>query len=354
MISGFFSDFLNTSYLASFLTLVVIYAVFAIGLNIHWGYTGIFNFGVAGFFAVGAYTSAIITKEPATGGYVTYIGGWQMPYFVGLLGAGAACSVLAFIIGIPTLRLREDYLAIASIGVAETLRRVFINEMGLVNGTRGMIGIPQPLHGLVDTADYRYVYLAIVAVILIIVYIVVERVLRSPWGRVLRAIREDEVTAQASGKNIFAFKMQAFMLGAFIMGLGGAMYASYVRAITPDTFVPMFGTFLIWVMLIVGGSGNNKGAILGALAVWLIWDRTGAIVSDAQDPRIFYVRNLLIGLLVVGVLLLRPKGILGEEKRVSVYAGKEPERVRPKETEEAELAAATASTIDGTGEGGGS
>ncbi|MBE3112707.1 MAG: branched-chain amino acid ABC transporter permease, partial [Acidobacteria bacterium] len=236
------SDFLNPSYLAGFLTLVIIYSVFAIGLNVHWGYTGIFNFGVAGFFAVGAYTSAIITKKPATGDYMTYIGGLELPFVVGLLGAGVACAILAFIIGIPTLRLREDYLAIASIGVAETLRRVFINEMGLVNGTRGMIGIPQPLHGLVDQADYKYVYLAIAAAILVIVYIAVERVLRSPWGRVLRAIREDEITAAASGKDIFAFKMQAFMLGAFIMGLGGAMYASYVRAITPDTFVPMFGT----------------------------------------------------------------------------------------------------------------
>ena len=347
------SDFLNPSYLAGFLTLVVIYAVFAIGLNVHWGYTGIFNFGVAGFFAVGAYTSAILTKQPASGDYMTYIGGLQLPYFVGLIGAGLACAVLAFIIGIPTLRLREDYLAIASIGVAETLRRVFINEMWLVNGTRGMIGIPQPLHGLVDTADYKYVYLAIAATVLLVVYVAVERGIRSPWGRVLRAIREDETTAAASGKNIFAFKMQAFMLGAFIMGIGGAMYASYVRAITPDTFVPMFGTFLIWVMLIVGGSGNNKGAILGALAVWLIWNRTGALVSEAQDPRIFYVRNLLIGVLVVAVLLLRPKGIWGEEKRVSVYAGKEPERGKRKEEEDAEPPTTTVSSAEEAGEGGG-
>jgi len=354
MISGFFSDFLNTSYLAGFLTLVIIYSVFAIGLNVHWGYTGIFNFGVAGFFAVGAYTSAILTKQPATGNYMTYIGGYHLPYVVGLLGAGVACAILAFIIGIPTLRLREDYLAIASIGVAETLRRVFINEMGLVNGTRGIIGIPQPLHGIVDQADYKYVYLAIVAVILVIVYVAVERGIRSPWGRVLRAIREDETTAQASGKDIFAFKMQAFVLGAFIMGIGGGMYAHYVRAITPDTFVPMFGTFLIWVMLIVGGSGNNKGAILGALAVWLIWDRTGALVSNAQDPRIFYVRNLLIGVLVVAVLLLRPKGLWGEEKRVSVYSGKEPERGKRAETEEAAepLTTSAVTTAEDAGEGG--
>ena len=264
----------------------MIYAVFAIGLNMHWGYTGIFNFGVAGFFAVGRLHFGD-NHEGAGERRLHDLHRWAgtCPISSDCLAPGVACAVLAFIIGIPTLRLREDYLAIASIGVAETLRRVFINEMGLVNGTRGMIGIPQPLHSLVDTADYRYVYLAIVAVILVIVYFAVERVLRSPWGRVLRAIREDEMTAQASGKNIFAFKMQAFMLGAFIMGIGGAMYASYVRAITPDTFVPMFGTFLIWVMLIVGGSGNNKGAILGALAVWLIWDRTGRARQQLRRTR---------------------------------------------------------------------
>jgi branched-chain amino acid transport system permease protein len=322
---------LSPSYLAGFFILVVVYAVFAIGLNVHWGYTGIFNFGVAGFFAVGAYTSAVLTKEPSSGQYMTYIGGLQLPYVTGLLGAGFACAVLAFIIGIPTLRLREDYLAIVSIGVAESLRRVFINEGWLVNGTRGMIGIPQPLHGLVDPADYKYVYLAIVVVILVLVYFFVERSVRSPWGRVLRAIREDETTAAASGKNIFAFKMQAFMLGAFIMGIGGGMYAGYVRAITPDTFAPMFGTFLIWVMLIVGGSGNNKGAIAGAFVVWGIWELTGWFAGHSPalvETRVYYIRNLLIGLLVVAALLLKPGGILGEQKRVSLSMGEEPKRVR--------------------------
>jgi len=348
MITSFFHDMINPAYMAGFLTLVVIYGVFAVGLNVHWGYTGIFNFGVAAFFAVGAYTTAVLTKQSASGAYQTYIGGYHLPFVVGLLGAGFVCAILAFIIGIPTLRLREDYLAIVTIGVAESLRHVFVNEGWLVNGTRGMIGIPQPLHNLVDTADYRYVYLAIAAFVLLIVYVAVERGIRSPWGRVLRAIREDEMTAEASGKNIFAFKMQAFMLGAFIMGVGGALYAHYVRAITPDTFVPMFATFLIWVMLIVGGSGNNKGAILGALVVWLIWDRTGALVSNSQDPRIFYVRNLLIGVLIVGVILLRPKGILGEEKRVSVYAGKEKERPRPvEEAPDIASAAATEDAVDG-------
>jgi len=325
---------LNPSYIASFLILVGIYGVFALGLNVHWGYTGIFNFGIAGFFAVGAYTTAILTKEASTGPYMEYIGGFGLPYVVGILGAGVACGIVAFIIGIPTLSLREDYLAIASIGVAESLRRVVINERWLANGTNGMFGIPQPLHGLVDPSDYKYIYLVIVAAILLVIYVAIERGIRSPWGRVLRAIREDEMTAAASGKSVFAFKMQAFVLGAMIMGVGGAMYAHYVKAITPDTFAPFFGTFLIWVMLIVGGSGNSKGAVLGAFVVWGVWTGTDWIINHSPgllETRIFYVRNLLIGLLIVVVLLIRPKGILGEEKRVSLFFGKEP----PKEGESA-------------------
>jgi branched-chain amino acid transport system permease protein len=337
-VTGFFTDFLSLSYLASFLILVGIYAIFALGLNVHWGYTGIFNFGVAGFFAVGSYTTAILTKGPSTGEYVEYVGGLELPFVLGVLGAGLACGVIAFIIGIPTLSLREDYLAIASIGVAETLRRVFINERWLANGTRGMIGIPQPLHDLVDPSDYKYIYLGIVILIVFIVYIAIERGIRSPWGRVLRAIREDETTAAASGKSIFWFKMQSFILGAVIMGVGGAVYAHYIRAITPDTFTPFFGTFLIWVMLVVGGSGNSKGAVVGALVVWLIWDRTNWIIGhsgDVLETRIFYARNLLIGLLIVVVLLLRPKGILGEEKVVSLFAGKEGEEPKHREGEAA-------------------
>ena len=337
---GSLGSLLSPSYVASFLILVGIYGIFALGLNVHWGYTGIFNFGVAGFFAVGAYTTAILTKQPSTGQYVEYIGGYGLPFVVGLLGAGVACGILAFIIGIPTLSLREDYLAIATIGVAETLRRVFINERWLANGTRGMIGIPQPLHGLVDSSDYKYVYLCIVAVVLLIVYLAIERGIRSPWGRVLRAIREDEMTAAASGKSVFAFKMQAFVLGAVIMGIGGAMYAHYVKAITPDSFTPFFATFLIWVMLIVGGSGNSKGAVLGAFIVWGIWTGTDWMINHspgALGTQIIYLRNLLIGLLIVVVLLVRPKGILGEEKRVSLFFGKEP----PKEQLEKDAAAPT-------------
>ncbi len=330
----------------SFLTVMAILAVFSLGLNVQWGYTGVFNFGVAGFFLVGAYTTAVMTKSPTDSEFTKYIGGFgqQLDFIPGIAGdqwliflfgtaaAAAVCGILAFLVSIPMLRLREDYLAITTIGVAELLRRIVIEEGSLVNGTRGLGGIPHPFSDLVSAADYKYVYLAIALAVLVLTYLAIERGIRSPWGRVLRALREDELTTQASGKNVYAFKTQGFVLGAIIMGIGGSIYAYQTRAISPDTFTHFFGTFLIWTMLIVGGSGNNKGAILGAYVIWGFWQATDLIqgyhLPEAIDSRISYFRDLTLGVLIVLVLLLRPQGLLPEESRVSIWVERRVHRLR--------------------------
>ncbi len=240
------------AYLVSFAVMAGIYAVFCLGLNIQWGYTGLFNIGIAGFFCVGAYTTALITTPKPTGLYAQYVQqviGLDLPFIVGILGAALVCGLIAFLIGIPTLKLREDYLAIATIGIAETIRLIFNNEHALANGPRGLMGLPQPLQGLVDPRHYNYIYLTIVVIIMVVIYLLSERAIRSPWGRVLRAIREDEISAAMSGKDIFKFKMQSFVFGSMIMGIGGALYAHYTKAISPDVFTPLYGTFIIWVML---------------------------------------------------------------------------------------------------------
>ncbi|MEX0800699.1 MAG: branched-chain amino acid ABC transporter permease [Dehalococcoidia bacterium] len=327
----------TVSFLAFFGTFVAIYAIFVLGLNVQWGYTGIFNFGILAFFLVGANVAAIVTKSPAEGDFVQYVGGFGddlnllpfldsdqwLPSIVGILAAMAFCGVLAALLAVPMLRLREDYLAIITIGIAELLRRITIEERELVNGTRGLSGIPRPLDNLVEAADYKYVILAISVAVLIIVYFAVERGIRSPWGRVLRALREDELATAASGKNVFAFKAQGFVLGAMIMGIGGALYAYAASAIGPDTFTHFFATFLFWAMLIVGGSGNNKGAILGAYIVWGLWVITlqiqGYDLPDIISGRIFFIRDFILGALIVIVLLLRPQGLMPEERRVSIW-----------------------------------
>jgi branched-chain amino acid transport system permease protein len=312
------------SYVVSLAIMGSIYAIFSLGLNVQWGYTGLFNIGIAGFFAVGAYASALITAPMPEGIYATYVQqlvGLGLPFPLGILGAALVSAALGLVIGIPTLRLREDYLAIATIGIAESIRLIFNNERWLANGPRGLTGLPQPLQSWVAPQHYHYLYLVIVLLAVVVVYRVLERSLRSPWGRVLRAIREDEVAAAMHGKNVFAFKLQALVLGAAIMGTGGGLYAHYVRAISPDAFTPLFGTFLVWVMLMLGGSGNNKGAILGAFLIWGIWTGSTFVTDQTLPPfwaaRAPYLRFLLIGLILEAIILLRPQGILGEERRVS-------------------------------------
>jgi branched-chain amino acid transport system permease protein len=355
------------SFLTFFATFVAIYGIFTLGLNVQWGYTGVFNFGVMAFFLVGANVAAIITKPPASTEYVRYVGGFGdklafipvldseqwLPFLFGIAGAAVFAGVLAFLLSIPTLRLREDYLAIATIGIAELLRRITIEERGLVNGTRGLTGIPRPLGDLVSTSDYKFVMLAIAVATLVLVYVAIERGIRSPWGRVLRALREDELTTAASGKNVFAFKSQGFVVGAMIMGIGGAIYAYANGAVSPDTFTHFFGTFIFWAMLMVGGSGNNKGAILGAYVVWGFWTITlqlqgytpehpgplGFALPDAVQSRIFFIRDFVLGALIVVVLLLRPQGLLPEERRVSIWVerhAKRPPGARPAPVEQAE------------------
>jgi len=311
------------AYLVSFAIMAGIYAVFCLGLNIQWGYTGLFNIGIAGFFCIGAYVSAMITTPKPTGVYADYVRqifGLNLPFPMGLLGAAVICGIIAFLIGIPTLRLAEDYLAIATIGIAEAVRLIFNNEHWLANGPRGLMGLPQPLSDLVDPGYYNYIYLVIVIIIMIVIFLLIERAIRSPWGRVLRAIREDETSASMSGKNIFSFKMQSLVFGAMVMGIGGALYAHYTKAISPDVFTPLYGTFIIWVMVIAGGSGNNKGVILGAFVVWGIWIGTKFLTDflpytlKARAP---YIRFLLIGILLEFILIYKPQGLLGEEKKVS-------------------------------------
>jgi branched-chain amino acid transport system permease protein len=311
------------AYLVSLAIMAGIYAVFALGLNIQWGYTGLFNIGIAGFFCIGAYTSAMITTPEPTGIYAQYVHqifGLNLPFIFGLFGAAVVCGMVALLIGIPTLRLGEDYLAIATLGIAETVRLIFNNEQWLANGPRGLMGLPQPLTGLVEARHYNYIYLVVILLIMLIIYFLIERGIRSPWGRVLRAVREDEVSASMSGKDIFNFKMQSLIFGAMVMGVGGALYAHYTKAISPDVFTPLYGTFIIWVMLMAGGSGNNKGAILGAYVIWGIWVGTTFLTNllpytlKARAP---YIRFLIIGILLEVILLYRPQGLLGEEKKVS-------------------------------------
>jgi branched-chain amino acid transport system permease protein len=312
---------------------------------------------------IGAYTAAIVTKAPADSEFATYIGGFGnalaavplpgaaqwFPFLVAIVAAAGFSALLALLLGWPTVRLREDYLAITLIGAAEVLRRIATEEQWLVNGSRGLGGIPRPLDGLVANDNYRYLFLALTLAALALVFVLVERGIQSPWGRVLRALREDEAATAAAGKDVVAFKLQGFVLGAAIMGAGGALYAFQQGAVSPDTFTHFFGTFIFWAMLIAGGSGNMVGAIVGVYVIWGLWSTTlqlqGYDLPAFLESRIPHLRDMLVGIIIVAVLLMNPRGLVPERAQVSRWLD---QRVRAMRRTEAGLSAGTRETEGGT------
>ncbi len=305
------------SYGAFFLTLALTYAVISLGLNVQWGQTGLFNVGIAGFVSVGAYVSAILTTPEAAG----HLGGFHMPILIGWLVGGLASALLTFLIGALTIRLRADYLAIATFGASVVIQLAVLNLQSVTGGPFGISFIPRPFASLAkDPLAFGLANLAVMIVLVGIVYFVLEHLVRSPWGRVLRALREDETAAQALGKNPASYRLQAFAIGGFVMGLGGAAQAHFIGFIAPDNYLPIL-TFQVWAMLIVGGSGNMRGAILGAIVVWAIWALSGSVVSSAFPPdtqaRAAALRIVVIGVALCAVLVFRPRGLLGETRTVS-------------------------------------
>ena len=309
------------NYLAFFLVFAGVFAVMALGLNLQWGFCGLFNAGIAGFVAIGAYASALLTGPPEPERF----GGFGLPIVIGWLGAMVASGLAAFLVGIAALRLREDYLAIATFGIAVVIQLVALNAMSLTGGPFGIQSIPKPFAAELGTGfGWNLAYLGLVVVVLGLSWWALERLVASPWGRVLRAIREDELAAASLGKRAAAFRLQAFVLGCMLMGLAGALYAHFVGFIAPEDFLPIL-TFQIWAMLIVGGSGRNAGAVLGAALVWAIWSVSGglirAMLPAAEQARGAALQVVLIGVLIAVILVLRPRGILGEKAIVSRHAG---------------------------------
>jgi branched-chain amino acid transport system permease protein len=296
-------------YAVGLLTLGGIYAVLCLGLNVQWGFTGLFNLGVAGSFAVGAYASAILTAPGAAAS-----SGWQAPVAVGMAGAAILSGLVAYPVGRLTLRLQSDYLAIATIGVAEILRLILKNEAWLTGGPRGLSAIPRPFEGLPVPWDHL-AFLGLVLGVVAVLTVLLERARTAPWGRVMRAIRDNENAARAVGKDVMRFQLESFVVGSMIMGLAGALYAHYVKFISPEAFEPMMTTFIVWVMLVAGGSGNNLGAVVGALAVWAIWSLTEFAtlrLPPEWATQAAYLRVFLIGLALQIILQRSPGGLLPE------------------------------------------
>jgi branched-chain amino acid transport system permease protein len=305
------------SYVVFFTIVVLVLGVATLGLNLQWGATGLFNAGVVGFYGVGGYAFAILCAPPRP----ELLGNFGLPFAAGILGAMAASALTALIVGLATIRLRGDYLAISTFGIAVAIQLVTLNFEALTGGSLGMTSIPRPLPGIFETSlGANLLYLALMLGVAGLVFWALERIVRSPWGRVLKAIREDETAAVALGKDARLFRLQAFVLGSTTIGLAGALYVGFVGFVSPFDFAPIL-TFQVWTMLIVGGSGNNKGALLGAAIVWGLWTASGTLISKilpaAYQTQGGAVQAILIGTVLVCVLLFRPGGLIGEEPVVS-------------------------------------
>lgn len=305
------------AYASFFLVVALLNALVCLGLNLQWGQSGLFNVGVAGFVAIGAYASALLTTPPSDG----RLGGFALPIAFGWLAAMACAGLASAVIGALTLRLRADYLAITTFGVAVVVQLVALNAQKLTGGAFGVAFIPRPFDRLGATpALYNVANLGLTAGVVGVVYLALERLVRSPWGRVLRAMREDERAAMALGKNPTRYRLEAFALGGALMGLAGAIGAHFIGFIAPENYTSSL-TFQVWTMLIVGGSGNNLGAIIGAGLVWALWTGSGLAIADlvpaSFEARAAALRVVAIGVLLATMIIFRPRGLIGEKATVS-------------------------------------
>jgi neutral amino acid transport system permease protein len=374
----------SPDYLLFLVTIASIYAMFSLGLNLQWGFTGLLNFGHAGFMAIGAYAAILLYWVGVH--ILNYHIILPMPLAV-LVGALLA-AFLGLVMGFSTLRLREDYLAIVTIGVSELVRLVAVNEEWLTRGTFGLQGFPLPLENFKPTLFTRYGMIAIFTAVvgfgawrlgrhlwqqlraskggraignavlmalsggfglylygicvnallnfrkqpaqtglmflsiltLAAVFVGLERLVHSPWGRVLKAIREDEEVPRALGKNIFVYKLQALMIGGFIAGLGAVFDCWQLSNVYPTQFQTNI-TFTAWTIVVLGGAGSNPGTLLGAVIFWAynaVTRDLNKILPFLAADQIGALRVMLIGVILMTLMIWRPQGILGNKDELTL------------------------------------
>jgi len=404
------------------LNMCLISAIMTLGVNIQWGYAGLFNAGVMGFTALGGLAAIVVSVAPvpaawdaggarailgllaglatiaggiwlwkklpvprtariwltallAVSGYglmrlildpavdaieavepamTGFLGGFGLPIMFSWIVGGILAAIVAWAIGKVALGLRSDYLAIATLGISEIIIYFLKNEDWLTRGVKNVNGLPRPvpyeidlqgalwLHDLAAWAGIPVVdasslivklnYAALFLVVLIAIFWLSERALKSPWGRMMRAIRDNEIAAGAMGKNVTGRHLQVFVLGSAVIGLAGAMLATLDGQFTPASYQPLRFTFLVWVMVIVGGSGNNLGSILGGFVIWFFWIEaepiglalmnfvTSGMALDSPLrlhllENAAHTRLMTMGLVLLLVLRFSPRGLIPEVKR---------------------------------------
>lgn len=385
------------------------YALFALGLNVQWGYGGQFNFGILGFVMLGGY-GVVVASYPLNGAfwasegphmlvgaalaaaigallivlasradrigitgkfkttlvvlawavaYVGYrsqidpaateieatagfIGGLGLPVLLGWVVGGIFAGAVAYLIGKACLGLRTDYLAIATIGIAEIIRALLKNADWLTRGTLTVSPIPWPVPtaletGIANSYDAltfaRGTFLSIVVVVVFLVFLLLQRIYNGPWGRMMRSIRDNHVAAEAMGKDVKGRQLELFIFGSVLMGIGGAIMVTYYQLFDPGGYLPVNHTFVIWVMVIVGGAGSNVGAMFGAVLIIISWNlseplsRLAFVKIDEWmqalglgaipeiDSRAAQMRVFVLGLVITLALRYAPRGLIPERIR---------------------------------------
>lgn len=288
------------AYLVAVGIVALIYMLLTIGLNLQYGYTGLINFGVVAFFGIGAYASALLT-----------LAGWPLlPAFLVAIGVA---GIAAYPIGLLSLRLSDDYLAVVTLGFSEVVRLLIQQEQWLTKGVQGLPGIPRVFGSLgvgeyADLATLGVLVLCNGAAVALMAHLV-----RSPYGRLIQAIRDDEVAVEAIGKDPRRYKVQVFMLGAGLAGLAGAFYAHFITYLSPEQFLPLV-TFYVWIAMIIGGTGRTSGAVAGSLILMVFLEGSRFArdwIPGVSEVQMASVRLAIVGLALILFTLYRPQGLMG-------------------------------------------
>lgn len=288
------------AYLIAVGSVVLIYALLAIGLNLQYGETGLINFGHVAFFALGAYASALLSLR-----------GW--PLAATFTVAALVASLAAVPLGFAALRLREDYLAIVTLGFSETVRLTLQEERAITQGVQGLPGIPKLFAALGGAQTDIAIFLTLLVAVALAAW-ATHLLKTSPFGRLLRAIRDNEAAVTALGKDPARYKIQVFMFGAALAGIAGAFYAHFLTFISPEQFVPLV-TFYVWMSIILGGVGSVRGALAGTLLLVAFLEGSRFLrdlVPGVAEVQMASVRLAVVGLAIILFVLYRPQGLFGQ------------------------------------------
>jgi len=298
---------------AGVITVICFYAMNTLALNLKTGVGGVVDFGVVAYAAVGGYVYVLCTNPAPPPGSTWQIG-LGLPLWVGFLAAPIAAAIFGLIIGYPGLRLmRGDAIAVTTYAAAEVVRALATNEAYVTNGVVGFHDIPQPFRGMFDNPEtYQYFFMGLSVLSVVVIYLILNRLHWSPFGRTLKALRENEDVALSIGKSPMRFRLWAFVIGSAIAGYAGVMFVTYQTVCVPDLFV-LTVTFTTWIAYVVGGTGNYLGVIIGAIVLVSLEEATRFIQASAEMATVLAAsRNVIIGLALILVIRFMPRGILPE------------------------------------------